>query len=608
MAVQIKFRRSGSAVAARLLPSVSLWIFLLAANSLRAQQVDAITQVSNLSYLNAKSFGARGDGSTDDTAALKRALASVAAAGGGYLFLPRGAYEISSTIYIPNGVQLIGLGWGNPPAYGQFGTVIQASGNFTGSALFPGNMMLAIDGQTDTYGAGASNLTLDCNNVPGCGGLYRGHANEQTYFRRITVLNFSSYGLYVCGAGENGDAPHVCGGTSNSGAQGDGPDEDLQFLPGTAANASTLAVVLRSVLSYRGLHDVTINTSSSAPNQPLYAGWLSGIGLNVRELHIEGPANGLLLGPQQGALCPKNCNGLTLGGFEQIDLTRGGGPAVILAGAYSITLANILPTLNYELNSQNTSSAGPVSWMAVDSHGTVMSNDRNFGSTAAASTSASKLTVASGATPQLIVQNTTGPLYPYAALSMGADGTLTLGGQAGTGDLKFTNRDGVIAMGSIAPYAGLNLQAPFEPATSWMRGAVCSNARWNSEAGGWLISNNGAADYGCLFFNGGDFAISSSNSVTEPTSLPQQQFNGNVRFRMTGTGDLILGLGALSAADSGQTLQVKGGIQLAATQPQPACNQTTRGTLWFLKGTSSQDHLQLCAMGPNNVLTWQSVF
>jgi hypothetical protein len=575
---------------------------------LPAQQVDAITQVSNLSYFNAKTFGAKGDGFTDDTAALKRALASIAAAGGGYLFLPRGTYEISSTIVIPNGVQLIGLGWGSPPVYGQFGTVIQANGNFTGSAMLPGNMMLAIDGQTDTYGAGASNLTLDCNNVPGCGGLYRGHANEQTYFRRITVLNFSSYGLYVCGAGENGDAPHVCGGTSNSGSQGDGPDEDLQFLPGTAANANTLPLVLRDVLSYRGLHDVTINSSSSAPNQPLYAGWVSGIGLNVRELHMEGPTNGLVLGPQQGPLCPKNCNGLTLGGFEQIDLTRGGGPAVILEGAYSITLANILPALNYELNAQSTSSAGPISWMAVDSHGTVMSNDANFGSTTAASTSASQMTLASSAVPQLIVQNTAGPLYPYVGLSMGADGTITLGGQGGNGDLLFTNRDGVIAMGAMAPFAGLNLQSPFESATNWMRGAACSNARWNSDAGAWLISNNGASDYACVFFNGGDVAISSSNTVPEPSSLTQQQFDGNVQFRLTGNGDLILGAGALGGADSGQTLQVGGGVQLTANQQQPACNQTSRGTLWFLKGGSSQDHLQLCAMGANNVLTWRSIF
>jgi len=574
-----------------------------------AQSINAITQISNLAYYNAKSFGAKGDGSTDDSAALQQALAAVAEQGGGYLFLPRGTYEISSTLFIPNGVQLVGLGWGSPPEYGQFGTVLQARQGFPGAAALPGNMMLAIDGASDTYGSGASNLTLDCNNVPGCGGLYRGHANEQTYFRRITVLNFSSYGLYVCGAGENSDAPHVCGGSSNGGAQGDGPDEDLQFLPGTAANANTLPVVLRDVLSYRGLHNVTINTSSSAPNQPTYAGWMSGIGLNVRDIHMEGPANGFLLGPQQGAVCPKNCNGLSLGDFEQIDLTRGGGPAIILAGAYSVTLSNILPVLSYQLNSQNMPSDGPVAWMAVDSHGAVMSNDANFGSTESASSNTPQLTIASTSTPQLILQNTTAPNYPYAGFSMGGDGSLTLGGQGGTGDLLFTNPSAVFAIGSIATYAGLNVQSPFESGTGYTRGAVCSNTRWDSNAGDWYVSNNGGADYSCLIFPaGGGIAVSSSNTVNEPGSITEDQFIGNTQFNLTAAGDLILGPGALNAADNGQALQVNGGVQLSASASQPACSTATRGTFWFLKGTHSADHLQLCAVGAHNGLTWQTIF
>ena len=580
---------------------------LLSAPVAHAQVVDAVTQVSNLSYYNAKTFGAKGDGVTDDTAALKKALATVAGQGGGYLFLPRGTYEISSTLSIPNGVQVVGLGWGNPPEYGQFGTVIQASHSFPGSAVLPGNMMLTIDGLSDTYGSGASNLTVDCNNVAGCGGLYRGHANEQTYFKRITVLNFSSYGLYVCGAGENGDAPHVCGGNSNGGSQGDGPDEDLQFLTSTAANSNTLPVVLRDVMSYRGLHNVTINTSSSAPNQPSYAGWMSGIGLNVRDVHMEGPANGFLLGPQQGSVCPKNCSGLTLASFDQVDLTRGGGPAVVLAGAYSLTLSNILPVLSYQLNAQNLSSDGPIGFMSVDSHGAVMSNDPNLGSSVPSS-GTTQLTIASTSTPHLVLQNTTAPNYPYEGFSMSADGTLTLAGQGGKGDLLFTNPSAVFAMGSIAPYAGMNLQMPFASGNGWLRGAMCSNAHWDSGAGNWLISNNGASDYSCLFFPDGGIAVSSSNTVMEPGSLTNTEFGANTHFRLTGAGNLILGQSALNLPDTGQKLQVGGGVQLVASGGQPACKSPTRGTLWFQKGTSSQDHLQICAAGVTGGLAWQNIY
>jgi hypothetical protein len=573
-------------------------------------QVDASYQARNLPVYNVKSYGAKGDGVTDDTAALNAALAAVSAHGGGYLFLPRGTYEISSEIVIPNGVQMVGLGWSNPPAYGQFGTVIQANANFSGSATFPGNMMLAIDGPNDTYGSGASNMTVDCNNVPGCGGLYRGHANEQTYFKRITVLNFSSYGFYVCGAGENGDAPHVCGGNSNGGAQGDGPDEDLQFLPGTAATANTIPVVLRSVMSYRGLHNVTINTLSTAPNQPSYGGWISGVGLNVRNVHMEGPANGFLLGPSQGSVCPKNCNGLNNAEFTQVDLTRGGNAALILTGSYSLSLADILPNISYQTNAQNITSAGPIVWMAVDSHGNAVSNDPNIGFNLATNATMQQVTSYSANTPQFIIQSKTAPNYPFMGFNLEPDGTLTLSGQGGTGNVLLPNPSVVLGMGSIAALAGMNLQSPLEQGTGNTRGAVCSNAYWSSSNQFWQIGNNGGSDYTCMYFPGtGGLAISASKTAAEPSNVSQAQFSTNSRFYVAGSGDLMLGSGAPSASDSGQALQVNGGVQLTSTNAEPTCSASIRGTIWFIRAAAgSQDHVQVCAQNASGTLGWQQIY
>ncbi|MBV8070090.1 MAG: hypothetical protein JO270_09315 [Acidobacteriaceae bacterium] len=595
----------------RCLPLANILSLLFVPFGLNAQtQVDASYQARNLPVYNVKSYGAKGNGSSDDTAALNAALSAVASHGGGYLFLPRGTYEISSEIVIPNGVQMVGLGWSNPPEYGQFGTVIQASANFSGNATFPGNMMLAIDGQSDTYGSGASNLTVDCNNVPGCGGLYRGHANEQTYFKRITVLNFSSYGLYVCGAGENGDAPHVCGGNSNNGSQGDGPDEDLQFLTGNSATANTLPVVLRNVLSYRGLHNVTINTSSSAPNQPQYGGWISGIGLNMRDIHMEGPANGFLLGPQAGSVCPKNCNGLTSADFNQIDLTRGGTSALILAGSYSLSLANILPNVSYQLNAQNTTSAGPIVWMAVDAHGNVASNDSNFGFNVGGNVTANQATIFSNTTPQLVLQNSTSPNYPFFGFNMEADGTLTLTAQGGTGNLLLPTADAVFGMGAVATLAGMNLQSPFDQGTGNTRGAVCSNAYWSSPNQNWQIGNNGGSDYACLYFPGtGGLAISASNAQNEPGTVPQSQFSANTGFYLAASGDLILGSGAVTASDTGQSLQIHGTMQLNSAGTQPTCSASLRGTFWFARaGTGAQDHVQVCAQNTSGALGWQQIY
>jgi hypothetical protein len=61
-------------------------------------------------FTNAKDFGAVGDGSTDDTAAITAAITAVVALGGGNVYLPPGNYKISSTLTLPGRVSLIGAG------------------------------------------------------------------------------------------------------------------------------------------------------------------------------------------------------------------------------------------------------------------------------------------------------------------------------------------------------------------------------------------------------------------------------------------------------------------------------------------------------------------
>ena len=54
------------------------------------------------------SFGARGDGSTDDTAAFQRAFDAVHTAGGGTVYAPPGRYLFRGTLDVPEGVSLRG--------------------------------------------------------------------------------------------------------------------------------------------------------------------------------------------------------------------------------------------------------------------------------------------------------------------------------------------------------------------------------------------------------------------------------------------------------------------------------------------------------------------
>lgn len=63
-------------------------------------------------YANVKDFGAVGDGVTNDTAAIQRAINSVPVAGGG-VFLPPGTYAISSALKLRANLTICGCGIGS---------------------------------------------------------------------------------------------------------------------------------------------------------------------------------------------------------------------------------------------------------------------------------------------------------------------------------------------------------------------------------------------------------------------------------------------------------------------------------------------------------------
>jgi hypothetical protein len=67
-------------------------------------------------YLNVRSFGAVGDGQTDDTAAFQKALDAAAKAGGGVVYAPVGNYFFAGSLNVPNAVTLAGI-WQSVPAH-----------------------------------------------------------------------------------------------------------------------------------------------------------------------------------------------------------------------------------------------------------------------------------------------------------------------------------------------------------------------------------------------------------------------------------------------------------------------------------------------------------
>lgn len=82
---------------------------LVAVTPINSQMVSRTQQDQNRDYINAKWFGAKGDGSTNDTSSLQAAADYLGNLAGGTLYLPRGKYRLTG-IDLPRGVNLVGAG------------------------------------------------------------------------------------------------------------------------------------------------------------------------------------------------------------------------------------------------------------------------------------------------------------------------------------------------------------------------------------------------------------------------------------------------------------------------------------------------------------------
>jgi hypothetical protein len=93
-----------------------------------------INDDSNLGYINVRSppYNAKGDGITDDTDAIQRALDDVGNMGGGIVFVPEGNYLIGSHLNITTATVLKGVAshvqkdWGDPNKKTIIGTTLLA--------------------------------------------------------------------------------------------------------------------------------------------------------------------------------------------------------------------------------------------------------------------------------------------------------------------------------------------------------------------------------------------------------------------------------------------------------------------------------------------------
>ena len=135
---------------------------------------------------NVQNFGAKGDGITDDTAAIQNAIDAAAGAGGGQVYMPTGTYIVSGgeepsdgCLMLKTNVYLYGDGMGDT-------TVKLADGSDT---KITGIIRSAYGEETHDFGV--SNLTIDGNRDSTTGkvdGWFNGYIpGEEGYDSNVTL-------------------------------------------------------------------------------------------------------------------------------------------------------------------------------------------------------------------------------------------------------------------------------------------------------------------------------------------------------------------------------------------------------------------------------------
>jgi Pectate lyase superfamily protein len=97
-----------------------------AANGYGAESTSP-SRVSGAGHIDARQYGTKGDGTTDDTKALQAALED-AKANGPICQLPPGLYRLNGALTVPPGVALCGASGGVPHSEHPIGTVLLAIG------------------------------------------------------------------------------------------------------------------------------------------------------------------------------------------------------------------------------------------------------------------------------------------------------------------------------------------------------------------------------------------------------------------------------------------------------------------------------------------------
>jgi polygalacturonase len=141
--------------------------------------------------INVKDYGAKGDGTTDDTTAIENAIAAVPAAGG-VVYFPAGVYMVDpDTLIIGNGSNAANSTTHGIALIGDACTAQTLTKGTVIKARAAGTTLLEIKGAI--HGVRVENITFDCDGVV-ANGLYIYSANNSV-FRNFAIWDFTTYGF-----------------------------------------------------------------------------------------------------------------------------------------------------------------------------------------------------------------------------------------------------------------------------------------------------------------------------------------------------------------------------------------------------------------------------
>jgi hypothetical protein len=134
---------------------------------------------------NVLDFGATGDGTTNDTAAIQAAIDHIDTLGNGAVYLPAGTYKLTSPLLVPYGVSIFGEG-----STASILSCLNCDGiNFDSGSYDGGNMFYSDFGITSH--AGTTGNWAGVVSILPSGGTFGVDSRDGLYFYRLRIFDFN---------------------------------------------------------------------------------------------------------------------------------------------------------------------------------------------------------------------------------------------------------------------------------------------------------------------------------------------------------------------------------------------------------------------------------